>query len=183
MRTSLSGNNFHVLMTADAVGGVWSYAIDLAEGLAAAGVGVTLAVLGPAPSEDRAAQAEAAGCRLLRTGLPLDWTAAEPGAVTAAGAALARIARAIGADIVHLHSPAFAADGGFGVPVVAVCHSCVATWWEAVETGPLLPDLVWRADLVGRGCRRTDALLAPSAAFAAEAMIHALVLPEPSAKS
>ncbi|GJE41166.1 glycosyltransferase family 4 protein [Methylobacterium soli] len=178
MRTGLTTERFHVLMSADAVGGVWSYAIDLAAGLAEAGVGVTLAVLGPDPSEMQAAQAEAAGCRLVRTGHALDWTATEPGAVTAAGAALARLARAVGADIVHLHSPAFAADGGFDVPVVGVCHSCVATWWAALETGPLPPDLAWRADLVGRGCRATAALLAPSAAFAA-ATARAYGLPRP----
>ncbi|WP_336488775.1 glycosyltransferase family 4 protein [Methylobacterium nigriterrae] len=167
MRSDLRIERFHVLMTADAVGGVWSYAVDLAEGLAGAEVGVTLAVLGPEPSATQAARAEAAGCRLVGTGLPLDWTAAEPGAVIEAGDMLARTARAVGADLVHLHSPAFAAQTPFGVPVVAVCHSCVATWWAAVETGPLPDDLAWRADLVGRGCRRSDALLAPSAAFAA----------------
>ncbi|MHC2103540.1 glycosyltransferase family 4 protein [Methylobacterium sp. CM6246] len=166
MRTDLTRQRFHVLMTADAVGGVWSYAVDLAGGLVEAGVGVTLAVLGPDPSAAQAARAEAAGCRLVRTGLPLDWMATDPGAVTGAGEALARTARAVGADLVHLHSPAFAAAADFPVPVVAVCHSCVATWWAAAGTGPLPGDLAWRAELVARGCRRADALLAPSRAFA-----------------
>ena len=39
-----------LLMTADAVGGVWTYALDLAAGLAPFGVETTLAVLGPAPA-------------------------------------------------------------------------------------------------------------------------------------
>ena len=38
-----------VLMTADAVGGVWTYALDLARGLSAQGVQVSLALLGPEP--------------------------------------------------------------------------------------------------------------------------------------
>jgi len=39
-------------MTADAVGGVWGFALDLAAGLAARGVRTDLAVLGPGPSAE-----------------------------------------------------------------------------------------------------------------------------------
>jgi glycosyltransferase involved in cell wall biosynthesis len=51
--------------------------------------------------------------------------------------------------------------------VVASCHSCVGTWWEAVRGGPLPPDFAWRTRLVARGCAAADALIAPTAAFAA----------------
>jgi glycosyltransferase involved in cell wall biosynthesis len=157
----------HVLMSADAVGGVWQYSLDLASGLVRRGLAVTVAILGPAPSDARIeTAARATGARIVATGLPLDWTAAAPGAVLDAAAALAGLAREIGADLVHLHSPAMAlAD--FPVPVAAVCHSCVATWWDAVETGPLPADLAWRHDLTARGCRAADALLAPTRAHAA----------------
>ncbi len=70
----------HILMSTDAVGGVWTYAIDLSRGLSALGVEVTLAVLGPAPGPQQAATAQAIRCvRLLETGLPLDWTTMWPG--------------------------------------------------------------------------------------------------------
>ena len=49
----------HLLMTADAVGGVWTYALDLARACAARGVGTTLAVLGPSPDARAAAAARA----------------------------------------------------------------------------------------------------------------------------
>ncbi|MWV24599.1 glycosyltransferase family 4 protein [Methylobacterium sp. 2A] len=156
----------HVLMSADAVGGVWPYSLDLAAGLVGRGLTVTVAILGPAPSGARITAAEAAtGARIVATGLPLDWTAGTPEAVLDAARALAELARAIGADCVHLHSPALAL-AAFPVPVAAVCHSCVATWWDAVETGPLPPDLAWRHDLTARGCRAADALLAPTRAHA-----------------
>ena len=156
----------HVLMSADAVGGVWPYSLDLAAGLVQRGFAVTVAVLGPAPSGARVAAAEGAtGARLVVTGLPLDWMAATPALVLDAARALADLARTLGADLVHLHSPALAlAD--FPVPVAAVCHSCVATWWESVETGPLPADLAWRHDLTARGCHAADALLAPTRAHA-----------------
>ena len=67
----------HVFMTADAVGGVWTYALDLARALAPHGLQTTLAVLGPPPSDLQAAEArQIRGLDLLATGLPLDWTAA-----------------------------------------------------------------------------------------------------------
>ena len=79
-----------VLMTADAVGGVWTYALDLAAGLAERGVDLTLAVLGPTPSEDqRAAAASIPGLRLVETGLPLDWTAATRAEIAEAGRRIA----------------------------------------------------------------------------------------------
>jgi glycosyltransferase involved in cell wall biosynthesis len=155
-----------VFMTADAVGGVWQYALDLAEGLRPHGVEVTLAVLGPAPSPDQQAAAHAAGVRLLLTGLPLEWIAGNEHEVEAAGRILGRIALPSQFDLVHLNNPALASSGSFDVPVVAVCHSCVATWWQAVRSGPLPEEFVWRTELVRRGYRGAAMLLAPTRAFA-----------------
>ena len=71
-----------VFMTTDAVGGVWSYSLELARGLAGHGVAVELAVLGPEPDARQIAAADAiAGLSINTTLLPLDWTArseAEP---------------------------------------------------------------------------------------------------------
>ncbi len=169
----------HVLMTGDTVGGVWQYGLDLAHGLRARDHQVTIAVLGPRPSAHQMEAARAiAGCRIVPLDLPLDWTAKTPAAALEAGAAVARFARSAAADIVHLHSPVLAAGGAFAGPVVAVCHSCIATWWDAVGTGPLPADLAWRVSLTGEGFRRADALLAPTRTFAAEtARVHRLPQP------
>lgn len=156
-----------MLMTADAVGGVWTYALDLAQGLAAHGVRMALAVLGPPPGADqRAAAAAVPGLTLRETALPLDWLAESAAAVDAAGAAVAAIAAETGAELVQLNSPALAAPERFRVPVVGLCHSCVATWWRAVRQGPLPEDFRWRAALLARGYAAADALVAPTRAFA-----------------
>ncbi|MFL5113895.1 MAG: glycosyltransferase family 1 protein, partial [Microvirga sp.] len=77
-------------MTADAVGGVWQYATDLARGLAGQQVQTTLALLGPAPTAQALEQALAVpGLRVVITGLPLDWTADSPAEVAQAGRAVA----------------------------------------------------------------------------------------------
>jgi glycosyltransferase involved in cell wall biosynthesis len=161
------GRPMRVFMTADAVGGVWQYALDAAHGLRAHGVETVLATLGPRPPPDQREAARRAGvAELLETDLPLDWTADRSEAVLAAGAAVTRLAAERRPDIVHLNSAALAAGASFPAPVVAVCHSCVATWWAAMRAEPLPPDFVWRTDLVRRGYEAAAALTAPTAAFA-----------------
>ncbi len=157
-----------VFMTADCVGGIWPYALDLARGLAALRVEVTLALLGPAPGARQLVEAAGvAGLRLLTTGLPLDWTAPDAASVHTASVQLGVLARRAGADIVHLNNPAFAASGNLDSPLLIVCHSCVATWWAATKDGALPADLAWRHDLTGIAYRRADRLAAPTEAFAA----------------
>jgi glycosyltransferase involved in cell wall biosynthesis len=167
-----------VLLVADAVGGVWSYTLDLARGIAARGGDTFLAVLGPPPSEgQREAAAAVPKLRMITTGLPLEWTAETPEALEATGNALAEMAAEWHADIVHLCSPALAAAGRFGVPVIGVCHSCLATWWQAVRGGSPPAEFRWRIALTARGCAAVDALIAPTAAFAA-AIADAYDLPQ-----
>lgn len=157
-----------ILLTTDAVGGVWTWALDLAQGLADRGAQVVLAVLGPSPD---AAQQEAAGriegLDLRDTGLPLDWTARDASEIADASHALAGLAREASAALAHVHSPALAAESSFPCPVVASVHSCLATWWGAVKgSSPLPEDFRWRVAQVGAGLRRADVTTAPSLAFA-----------------
>ncbi|MDO9712340.1 glycosyltransferase family 4 protein [Paracraurococcus lichenis] len=157
-----------LLMTADAVGGVWTYALDLAGALAPHGVETVLAVMGPRPAPDqRAAAQRVPGLRLLETDLPLEWLAGSAAEVLGSGQALARLAQQTGADLVHLNAPGPAAAAGFPVPVLVACHSCLATWWQAVRGSEMPADFRWRAELTARGYRAADLLVAPSAAFAA----------------
>lgn len=160
-------------MTADAVGGVWQYAVELARGLVPHGIETVLALLGPAP--DAAQRAEAAGIAIVETGLPLDWMADDAADMRAAGAAIGELARRTRADLVQLNQPALAA-APMPAPVVAVVHSCVATWWRAVEQGPLPESFVWRTDLVRAGLAAADRIVCPSRAFA-RALQQAYALP------
>ncbi len=157
----------HLLMTTDGVGGVWTYALDLARELTAAGTRITLAVLGPSAQPDqRAAAGAVPGLELIDTGLPLDWMAEDPAAVRRSAVALGALARRLGVDLIHLNSPALAAEAGFEAPVVGVCHSCPATWWAAVRGGTMPEDVRWRTEALRCGYGACDALVAPSAAFA-----------------
>src|SRR5690349_10827212 len=65
-----------LLMTADAVGGVWDYALELAAGLAAADIRTDLAVMGTEPSAaQRAGAAAVPGLTLHAAGYKLEWMA------------------------------------------------------------------------------------------------------------
>ena len=153
-----------VLMTTDAVGGVWRYTLDLARGFIQRGIPVTIAVLGPAP--DAAQRREASGLSLVSTGLALDWTAESRITLMASVEALRSLAARIGAASVHLHAPALAGVARWGVPVVAVAHSCVATWWRAVRGGELPDDFRWRTQATQAGFAVADAVISPTRAHA-----------------
>ena len=153
-----------VLITADTVGGVWTYATDLARALATRGVQPVLVTMGPRPSDQQ--RQTVADIKIIETDLPLDWLANSPAELVEAGGQLARIADRLRADIVQLNAPALAASAGFSQPVVAVAHSCVGTWWQAVRGGRIAPDLSWRAELTAAGLRAADHSVAPSGAFA-----------------
>ena len=157
----------HLLLTCDAVGGVWQYSTDLARALAPLGYQVTLAVMGPSPNEAaRDSIAGSANISLVDSGLELDWLAADPAPVIDAERRLAEMAGDLGADLVQLHTPALVSMGRYPCPVIAVQHSCVATWWAAVHGGDMPEDFVWRTEMVARGLQHAAVAIAPSTAFA-----------------
>lgn len=177
MTRRVQEDGLRLFMTADTVGGVWTYALDLARGLAAYGVRTTLVSLGPAPDAGQVTCAQAIpGLTFRAAALPLEWLARNAGEVLAASEEVAALARAARADIIHLNSPALAAAGGFHAPVLGACHSCLATWWAAVRGGPIPPDFAWRVDLLRRGYATATALVAPTCAFA-RATAEAYALP------
>ncbi|HEX5775606.1 MAG TPA: glycosyltransferase, partial [Caulobacteraceae bacterium] len=106
-------------MTTDAVGGVWTYSLDLAAVLGRLGVQTTLAELGPGPTRDQLEAARAiTGLDLIQLELPLDWTAQNSAELRRTAQAVADLARRVRADVVHLNSPTLAAYADFGAPVV-----------------------------------------------------------------
>ncbi|MGR6328141.1 glycosyltransferase family 4 protein [Sphingomonas sp. XXL09] len=163
-----------VLVTTDAVGGVWEYSVELARGLRAAGVEVVVASVGPPPSADqRAMFAATPSCTLIETDLPLDWLCADAAPVLAAGRAIAELASELSVDLIQLNMPTLAAAGPMPVPTIAVTHGCVATWWEAARPGtPLARDYRWHSALTAAALRNVERVVAPSAAYAAIVRRH-----------
>lgn len=167
-----------ILLSTDAVGGVWHYSLALAQGLAAAGQRALLAVVGPAPdARQTAAAREVPGCTLVTTGTGLDWTARNHEDLARIAATLARLAADHGAASLHLHAPCLAAFP-YPAPVVCVAHSCIATWWAAVRATPLPEPFAFHAAATRDGLLRADAAIAPTAAFARQlSAVHGIATP------
>lgn len=157
----------HILITTDAVGGVWRYSTNLAVELQAMGWCVTLLCLGPPPSADERHAVREKGIVLHETSLPLDWLADKEGDIRLAADALADWAVKLEVDSIHFHSPAYAVSNRLDRPVVAVSHSCLATWWRTLHgASPMPNDFHWRTELHREGLLAADRILCPSASFA-----------------
>jgi glycogen synthase len=128
MPSSLS----RVLMTSDALGGHWPYALDLSRALGARGVTVDLAVMGPALTPDQRAQAAAAGVHVIEGGFRLEWMDDPWSDVDRASAWLLDLERALKPDLIHLNGYCHGALP-WRAPVVIAGHSCVRSWWHAVH--------------------------------------------------
>ncbi|WP_245292913.1 glycosyltransferase family 4 protein [Pararhizobium arenae] len=150
-----------ILMTVDAVGGVWRYAMDLAAGLRAQGSKIVFAGFGPKPSDQQMREAESVG-RVVWLRAPLDWMVKEEAAVAYVPKLIADLAGREGADILHLNLPSQAAGLETSLPVVVVSHSCVVTWFASVRCQAVAEEWKWQAELNRRGLDRANVVLVPS---------------------
>ena len=155
----------HVLMTVDAVGGVWRYAMDLAATLKSAGFSFTFAGFGPPPSEGQRAEADAHG-DLVWLDAPLDWMATDEHGLRDVPALIAQLVEDREIDLVHLNLPSQAAGLDIEVPVLAVSHSCTVTWFAAVRGTGMPPDWLWQERLNRAGFEAADMIVTPSRAHA-----------------
>jgi glycosyltransferase involved in cell wall biosynthesis len=152
-------------MTIDAVGGVWRYAMDLARALKEATVETVFAGLGPPPSTQQMQEATAIGpCIWLNASL--DWMTEREDRLDVIPDLLRELADEHVVDLLHLNLPSQAAGLVSDIPVVAVSHSCVVTWFEAVR-GSLPPaGWSWQAARNRRGFDCADIVIAPSRSHA-----------------
>jgi glycosyltransferase involved in cell wall biosynthesis len=161
-----------VLMTADAVGGVWTYALELARALAPLNIRTTVVTMGPPPDRDQLAMAAAVeGLELLTTDFKLEWMNDADGDVESAGAWLLDLAERLRPSVIQLNGFAHGALP-WPAPVVMVGHSCVLSWNAAVAGGI---DATWLSRYhaaTERGLRAAACVVAPSAAMLAALQRH-----------
>lgn len=170
---SSGGNSStRILMTCDAVGGVWTYAMDLCEQYKNADIRVLLAVLGPGMSAAQREQvARMAHVQVVEHTGALEWMENPWTDVDSAGRWLLKKAEAFQPHLVHLNGYAHAALP-WGVPVMVVAHSCVCSWWDNVVGGPLDPQFHAYCDAVRKGLEAADIIVAPTRAMLGEIRRH-----------
>ena len=157
----------NVLITLDAVGGVWRYAVDLARGLGAEGIRTTLLGFGPPPSPDRAAEVDGIDtARLVWSRHALDWMAAREDELAGVAPAIEKVAEQSEADLLHLNLPSQACGLSGELPVVVASHSCLVTWWAAMRPDPLPADWRRARERNRRGFDGAHLVVAPSGSHA-----------------
>lgn len=156
-----------LLMTADSVGGVWNYTLELASALAPHGVEITIATMG-APLTD--AQWSEARCidnvAIVESAFRLEWMPNPWADVESAGEWLLDIASACKPDVIHLNGYAHAALD-WPAPTCVVAHSCVLSWWRNVKCEAAPAEWSHYRDVVSTGLHAADVVVAPSRAMLA----------------
>jgi len=154
-----------ILMTADTVGGVWTYALELCRALGRRGVEVALATMGAPLDPTQAADAASLpGLQVYESAWRLEWMHQPWADVDAAGEWLLDLERRTAPGVVHLNGYCHGSLP-FAAPVLVVGHSCVLSWWQAVKGEAAPAEWETYARRVARGLRAADLVVAPTAAM------------------
>jgi glycosyltransferase involved in cell wall biosynthesis len=162
--TALSGSR--ILITTDAVGGVWTFSATLARALAKRGVHVSLVTLGPPPSEAQLDHLRGVpNLEVEIADFALEWMDPEGEDVDRTCHGLQRIAQRVRPDLVHLNGYREALCP-WPSPVLVVAHSCVRSWWLACR-GKEPAEARWTNYMsnVAAALELADMWVAPSKAF------------------
>ncbi|HTK95004.1 MAG TPA: glycosyltransferase family 4 protein [Terriglobales bacterium] len=154
----------HVLVTADTIGGVWTYARELVTGLAKRGVRVTLVSFGEIPKPDQTQWLEGLpNVEFRPTAFKLEWMQDVEADLEASAEYLACVVSEVKPDLLHLNQFYYGALP-VDVPRVVVAHSDVVSWWMTVH-GTEPPDsawIRWYRQSLQRGIAEATAVVAPS---------------------
>jgi glycogen(starch) synthase len=154
----------HVLITADTVGGVWTYTQELVSGLVRRGDRVTLVSLGAMPKRDQVEWMK----RLSRldyrpTVFRLEWMQDPQTEVAASISYLRNVILEVKPDLLHSNQYCYGTIQS-DIPKVVVAHSDVVSWWVGTH-GEEPPDsswIRWYRETVSRGLESADVVVAPS---------------------
>jgi glycosyltransferase involved in cell wall biosynthesis len=159
----------HILITADVVGGVWTYARELVTGLIGRDVRVTLVSFGEIPSLSQTnwmhrLREQSDGALDYRpTAFKLEWMQDSAADMEASADYLRRLISETRPDLLHFNQFYYGALD-CDLPRLVVAHSDVVSWWVAVhgQTPPQSSWLSWYRDSVSRGLEKATAVIAPS---------------------
>src|SRR4051812_33337443 len=154
-----------ILMTVDPIGGVWTYALELARALEPHGIEIVLASMGAPLSPGQYVELAARkNISLFETPSRLEWMDDPWDDVDRAGDWLLGIAERLGPDLIHLNGYSHA-PLPWQRPTLLTAHSCVLSWWQAVKKEPAPPQYAEYRARVAAGLAAADCVVAPSVAM------------------
>jgi glycosyltransferase involved in cell wall biosynthesis len=152
----------HVLMTADTVGGVWTYCLQLAKAMEPFNVKYTLVAMGRRCTEaQRSAAAAIKNITLIDSDYKLEWMDNPWDDVEKAGVWLLKLEEELVPDVIHLNGFVHGSLP-FEAPKIVVGHSCVFSWWSAVKKGNPPESYGDYFSRVKKGLANADMVIAPS---------------------
>ena len=153
----------HVLVTADTVGGVWTYTRELVCGLIARGHRVTLVSFGKTPTNAQTAWMHGKSLAYYPTEFPLEWMQNSEAGISESEKYLERLITEVKPDLLHLSQFCYGALA-CGIPKIVAAHSDVRSWWRSVheEQPPQSTWLNWYTRVVSQGLLGADVVVAPS---------------------
>lgn len=154
----------HILVTADTLGGVWTYTRELVTGLVRRGEQVTLVSFGDIPTSEQTRWIEELPNLDYRpTAFKLEWMLDSEADMLASSQYLEALVQETKPDILHFSQFYYGALK-CDVPRVVVAHSDVVSWWMAVhsKTPPESEWLHWYRQTVARGLSQATTVVAPS---------------------
>lgn len=159
-------NSLRILMTADAVGGVWQYCVDLVTSVAERGAEVMLVTMGPRPRPEQTAQLLAIPrVSLQQSDFALEWMPNPWSDVDAAGEWLLELQSSFDPHVIHVNGYAHASLP-WRKPVIVTAHSCVYSWWRAVHGSAPGNEWAEYKRRISGGLSAADLVIAPSVAMA-----------------
>jgi glycosyltransferase involved in cell wall biosynthesis len=154
----------HILVTADTLGGVWTYTRELVTGLVRRGERVTLVSFGNIPTVAQTRWMDyLENFEYRPTAFKLEWMLDSEADMAASAQYLEALVEETRPDLLHL-SQFYYGSLACDIPRVVVAHSDVVSWWMAVhKTPPPATDwLRWYRHIVARGLSAATAVVAPS---------------------
>ena len=152
-------------MTVDPIGGVWTYALELARALEPHAVEIALASMGAHPTCDQYKQVLARkNVHLFESSYRLEWMDDAWSDVDAAGDWLLEVAERVRPDLIHVNGYSHAVLR-WNAPVLIAAHSCVLSWWRSVKHEEAPPRYGEYRVRVAAGLAAADTVVAPSAAM------------------
>jgi len=152
------------LITADTVGGVWTYTRELVTGLAQRGVDVTLVSFGEIPSAAQSDWIHALkNVDYRATAFKLEWMQDAEDDLKMSSEFLLDVIAQTRPDLLHLSQYCYGALK-VDVPKVVVAHSDVCSWWTGVH-GKQPDESSWiqcYRQIVSAGLRGATSVVAPS---------------------
>jgi glycosyltransferase involved in cell wall biosynthesis len=152
-------------MTADVLGGVWTYAMELIAGLQAQAINVVLATFGGALQRHQCeAAARLDNLELHESRHPLEWMHNPWEDLDRAGEWLQQLEEGSQPALLHFNQFSLARLP-WKSPKLVVAHSDVLTWWKQVRAEPAPADWNRYRDEVRAGLQAADLVVAPSQAL------------------